>query len=100
MPRPYDDFDRQFEMFLNSIQKIIQLCSSIKQYKKKKSKTPWFINKVQNTISRKRQALKRFREKPTASNETRLLRNSRKTNYTVEEPKCNLSSNVVFKYHA
>ena len=71
MPSLYHDPEEQFEMFLESIQKSIELCSSVKQWKKEKRKPTWFNNKVERAISKKKQALKHFREVPTASkNET------------------------------
>ena len=35
MPKPYDQLDEQFELFLQSIPKSIDLCSSVKQDKTK-----------------------------------------------------------------
>ena len=83
----YDDLDRQFEMFLESIQKSIELCSSVQQWKKKQRKPPWFNNQFKNAINKKRQALKHFRRKQTASKKTRVLKNSQKTCHTVKEAK-------------
>ena len=74
MPSLYHHPEKQFEVLLESIQNGIELCSSIKQWKKKKRKLPWFNNKVERGITKKKQALKRFRKKPTASNKTRILR--------------------------
>ena len=87
IPNPYDDIHEQFEMFLKSIQNSIELCSSVKQCKQKKRKPLCFNFKVKKAISKKRQALKRFKDKPTASNETRLLKIGQKTSYTVKRDK-------------
>ena len=59
-----------------------------------KSKQAWCNKKFQNAISRKKQALNRFRELPTASNKTRVLKISEKTISTVKEAKCNHFSKV------
>ena len=42
---------KNWEMFLESKQNSIELCSSVKQ--RKKSKPAWFINEVKNGISKK-----------------------------------------------
>ena len=74
MPNLYDDLGMQFELFLDSMQKNIELCSSLEQCKKKKCKPNWVRNKDKNDISRKKQALKRYGEITSASNETSLQR--------------------------
>ena len=94
MPTLYDDLDDQIKKFLESMQTSIQFFNSVKQWKKKKSKQPWFDKEVKSDLSKKRQAMRRFGEKPTASNKTRLLRIRQKTNYSVKEAKCNHFSNV------
>ena len=52
------------------------------------------MNKVKNAISKKRQALESFREIPTASNETELLKISLKIENNAEEAKYNHFSKV------
>ena len=47
----------------------MQFCTTMQ----KNCERPWINNKVEYAISEKRQALKRFREIPNTSNETRLL---------------------------
>ena len=58
--------------FLETIQYRIEISSSVKQCKKN-CKPPLLNDKAKNAISTNRQVLKRFREVPTASNETRII---------------------------
>ena len=58
-------------MFLDLIQDIIEQCSSLKQ-------CLWFHKQSQNTMKKKIQARKLFREIPTALIKTRLLKSSQK----------------------
>ena len=60
-----------FELFLETIQNSFELCSSVKQSKKKNCKPTWFENETTNAISTNRQELRWFRENPTASNKTK-----------------------------
>ena len=67
MPNLYIDVNEQFELFSESIQSSTELCSFMKQCKKKQCKTTRPNIKVKSAIRQKKQALKRFREIPTAS---------------------------------
>ena len=87
LPSLYGDLVEQFEMFLHFLEISFENCSSVQLCKKKSHKPPWFYNKVENTISKKKQAMKRVGKKPIALKETRLLRSSRKKSFTTEGAK-------------
>ena len=55
----------------------------------------WFRNEFENGISKKRQALKRFRKEPPAAIKIGLLKISQKTRQSVKEAKYNHFS-IVF----
>ena len=46
MPKFYDNLDKQFELFLESIERSIELCGSVKHCKMKKRKSHWCSKKV------------------------------------------------------
>ena len=61
MPNLYEDFEEQFKMVLESIEKSFELCSSVKYWKKESCKPSSVDIKVKNAISRERQGLKYLR---------------------------------------
>ena len=92
-----DDFDEQIEMFLESVKHSTEQCSSLKKWKKKKSKPSWLHKKVKNAFSEQMQTMKHFRELLTALNKIRLPEIGQETFYTVKEAKFNHFSNVSSK---
>ena len=69
----------------------MQFCKTLQE----KRKPTWFNTKFKDAITKRIQGLKRFREIPTASKKTRLLKISQGINFTVIEVKSNFSS-IVF----
>ena len=72
-PNIYDNLDEHIAMFLEFKEFSNEPCRSVKQNKEKNCRPSRLNNKVEKTISKKTQAVKRFREIPTALNKTKLL---------------------------
>ena len=58
----------------------------------------WFHNRIGKAISKKRQAMNRSREKPTALNKTKIPEKSQKPNFSNEETKFYHFSDVLSDY--
>ena len=99
MPNLYYDPAYHIGIFFQSSHDNIEQCSSVRQSKKSKCKPPWFQKKIENAISKRKQALKRFRENPISLIKEGLQKNCGKKKFSSKKSPVLIFFKCLFKLY-